>query len=101
MVGRGIECRRGAWRSSPGTQTDKALYMILAMVCKNDALGVVKSVIRMRGFESWRKLCKEYGSTSLHEYSNLLEYDFRTTDGLKKKLLKWDKSERRFSERDW
>ena len=45
------------------------------------------------GFESWRKLCKEYGSTtgtSLHEYSNLLEYDFGTTDGFKKKLLKWE-----------
>ena len=26
--------------------------------------------------------------TSLHEYSNLLEYDFGTTDGFKKKLLK-------------
>ena len=64
--------------------------MILAMVCKNDALGVVKTVTRMRGFESWRKLCKEYGSTSLHEYSNLLEYDFWTRDGLKKKLLKWE-----------
>ena len=46
-----------------------------------------------RGFESWRKLCKEYGSTtgtSLHEYTNLLEYDFGTTDGFKKRLLKWE-----------
>ena len=36
---------------------------------------------------------KEYGSTtgtSLHEYSNLLEYDFGTTDGIKKRLLKWE-----------
>ena len=36
--------------------------MSLAMVCKNDALDVVKTVTRKRGFESWRKLCKEYGS---------------------------------------
>ena len=67
--------------------------MSLAMVCKNEALDVVKTVTHKRGFESWRKLCKEYGSTtgtSLHEYTNLLEYDFGTTDGFKKKLLKWE-----------
>ena len=74
-------------------EKDKALYMSLAMVCKNDALDVVKGVTGMRGFVCWRRLCKEYGSTSgtsLHEYSNLLEYDFGTTDGFKKKLLKWE-----------
>ena len=40
-----------------------------------------KTVTYKRGFESCRKLCKEYGSmtgTSLHEYSNLLECDFGT-----------------------
>ena len=64
-----------------------------AMVCKNDALDVVKTVTRKCGFESGRKLCKEYGSTtgtSLHEYSNHLEYDFGNTDGFKKRLLKWE-----------
>ena len=74
-------------------ETDKALYMSLAMLCKNEALDVVKTVTHKRGFESWRKLCKEYGSTtgtSLHEFSNLLEYDFGTTDGFKKKLRKWE-----------
>ena len=63
------------------------------MVCKNEALDVVKTVTHKRGFESWRKLCKEYGSTtgtSLHEYTNLLDCDFGTTDGFKKKLLKWE-----------
>ena len=57
-------------------ETDKALNMSLAMVCKNEALDVVKTVTHKRGFESWRKLSKEYGSTtgtSLHEYTNLLE----------------------------
>ena len=74
-------------------ETDKALYMSLAMVCKNEALDVVKTVTHKRGFESWRKLSKEYGATtgtSLHEYTNLLEYDFGTTDGFKKRLLKWE-----------
>ena len=74
-------------------ETDKALYMSLAMVCKNEALDVLKNVTHKRGFESWRKLSKEYGATtgtSLHEYTNLLEYDFGTTDGFKKKLLKWE-----------
>ena len=33
--------------------------------------------------------CEPTG-TSLHEYTNLLEYDFGTTDGFKKKLLKWE-----------
>ena len=33
-------------------ETDKALYMSLAMVCKNDALDVVKTVTRKCGFES-------------------------------------------------
>ena len=63
------------------------------MVCKNEALGVVKTATHKRGFESWRKLSKKYGATSgtsLHEYTNLLEYDFGTTDGFKKRLLKWD-----------
>ena len=71
-------------------ETDKALYMSLAMVCKNEALDLVKTVTHKRGFESWRKLSKEYGATtgtSLHEYTNLLEYD---TDGFKKRLLKWE-----------
>ena len=63
-------------------ETDKALYMSLAMVCKNEALDLVKTVTHKRGFESWRKLSKEYGATtgtSLHEYTNLLECDFGTT----------------------
>ena len=74
-------------------ETDKALYMSLAMVCKNEAPDVVKTVTHKRGFEIWRKLSKEYGATtgtSLHEYTNLLEYDFGTTDGFKKRLLKWE-----------
>ena len=74
-------------------ETDKALYMSLAMVCKNEALDLVKTVTHKRGFESWRKLSKEFGATtgtSLHEYTNLLEYDFGTTDGFKKRLLKWE-----------
>ena len=74
-------------------ETDKALYMSLAMVCKNEALDLVKTVTHKRGFESWRKLSKEYGATtgtSLHEYTNLLEYDFGTTDEFKKRLLKWE-----------
>ena len=48
---------------------------------------------RKRGFESWRKLSKEYGATSgtsSHEYTNLQEYDFGTTGGFKKRLLKWE-----------
>ena len=43
--------------------------------------------------ESWSKLSKEYGATtgtSLHEFANLLEYDFGTLDGFKKRLLKWE-----------
>ena len=72
-------------------ETDKALYRSLAMVCKNEALDLVKTVTHKRGFESWLKLSKEYGATtgtSLHEYTNLLEYGFGTTDGFKKRLLK-------------
>ena len=34
-------------------ETDKALYMSLAVVCRNDALDVVKTVTRKRGFESF------------------------------------------------
>ena len=67
------------WQSW-SAERDKALYMSLAMVCKNDALDVVKTVTRKRGFESWRMLCEEYGSatgTSLHECS----ISWRTTSG--------------------
>ena len=35
-------------------ETDEALYMSLAMVCKNEALDVVKTVTHKRGFESWQ-----------------------------------------------
>ena len=34
-------------------ETDWALYMSLAMVCKNEALDVVNTVTHKRGFESW------------------------------------------------
>ena len=64
------------------------------MVCKNEALDFVKTVTHKRGFESWRKLSKEYGATtgtSLHEYTNLLEYDFGTTDGFKKRTVEMGK----------
>ena len=60
-------------------ETDKALYMSLSMVCKNEALDVVKTVTHKRGLESWRKLSKEYGATtgtSLHEYTNLFGIRF-------------------------
>ena len=90
MFGRGIKC---GGELGEARETDKALYMSLAVVCKNDALDVVMTVTRKRGFESWREQCEEYGSTtgtSLHEYSNLLEYDVGTTDGFKKRLLKWE-----------
>ena len=65
----------------------KRCTLSLAMVCKNEALDLVKTVTHKRGFESWRKLSKEYGATtgtSLHECTNLLEYDFGTTDGLRR-----------------
>ena len=95
VVGPGSKCTWRAWRSgSPDRrETDKALYMSLATVCKNEALNVVKTVTHKRGFESWRKLSKDDGATtgtSLHKYTNLLEYDFGTTDGFKKRLLKWE-----------
>ena len=64
------------------------------MVCKDEALDVVKTVTHKRGFESWRKLSKEHGATAatlLHECTNLLECDFGTTDGFKKRLLEWEK----------
>ena len=53
----------------------------------------MKTATHKRGFENWRKLSEEYGATtgtSLHEYTNLLEYDCGTTDGFKKRLLKWE-----------
>ena len=79
-------------RAPDRRETDKALYMNLAIVC-NEALDLVKTATHKRGFESWRKLSQEYGTTtgtSLPEYTNLLEYDFGTKDGFKKRLLKWE-----------
>ena len=93
MVGSRSECTWELGETVPDRRETDALFMTLAMVCKNEALDVVKTVTHKRGFEGWRKLCKEYGSTtgtSLHEYSDLLECDFGTTDGFKKKLLKWE-----------
>ena len=75
-------------------ETDMASYMSLVIVFKNEALDVEKTVTHKRGFQNWRKFCKKRGSTtwtSLYEWSNLLEYDFGTTDGFKKKLVKWEK----------
>ena len=80
MVAPGSNCTWRAGEAVPDRrETDKALYMSLAMVCKNEALDVVKTVTHKRGFESWRKMSKEYGATtgtSLREYTNLLEYNF-------------------------
>ena len=39
-------------------ETDKALYMSLAMVCKKEALDVVKTVTHRCGFESWRSCAR-------------------------------------------
>ena len=64
-------------------ETDKALYMSLAMVRKNEALDVVKTVTHKRGFESWRKLSKEYGATTgtsvarVHESSGIRLWNHR------------------------
>ena len=78
MVGSGSECTWGAWETVPDRrETDKALYMSLAMVCKNEALDVVKTVTHKRGFESWRNLSKEYGAATgnsvarVHESSGI------------------------------
>ena len=65
------------------------------MVCKNEAQDVVKTVTHKGGFESWRKLCKEYGSTagtSLLEYTKLLEYDFGTTDKWEYQIVDFQKA---------
>ena len=69
-------------------ETDKALYMSL------EALDLVKTVTHKRGFESWRKLNKEHGTTtgtSLHECTNLLEFDFGTTDGFENQIVDFQK----------
>ena len=99
MVGPSSEFTCGAWGSGPGSQRDGQSVVHESghgVQEKNEALDLVKTVTHKRGFESWRKLSKEYGATtgtSLHEYTNLLEYDFGTTDGFKKRLLKWQKSD--------
>ena len=70
--------------------------MSMAMVCKNEALDVVKTVIHKRGFESWRKLCKEYGSTtgtSLHEYTNLLEVRLWNYGWIQEEIVEVGKSD--------
>ena len=77
MVGSGRERTWRAWGSDPGSQRN-GQSVVHESVCKNEALDVVKTVTHKRGFESWRKLSKEYGATngtSLHEYTSLLEYD--------------------------
>ena len=52
MVRSGSECTWGAGEAVPDRrETDKALYMSLAMVCKNEALDAVKTVTHKRGFE--------------------------------------------------
>ena len=94
-VGSGSECTWRAWRSSPGSQRDgHGVVRESGHGVQERSSGCREMVTHKHGFESWRKLSKEYGSTtgtSLHEYTNLLENDFGTTDGFKKQLLKWEK----------
>ena len=53
MVGRSIQCKRDLEEAIPERrETEQALFMSLARVCKNDALDVVKTVTRKRSFES-------------------------------------------------
>ena len=54
-------------------ETDKALYMSLAMVCKNEALDVVKTVTHKRGFESWRNVSKEVRSDDWDDVARVHE----------------------------
>ena len=96
MVGPSSEFTCGTWGIGPGSQRDgqSVAHEFWPWWCKNEALDLVKTV--KHSCESWRKLSKEYGATTgtlLHEYTNLLEYDFGTTDGFKKRLLKWEKNQ--------
>ena len=53
MVGSGSKCAWELGEAVPDRrETDKALYMSLAMACKNEALDVVKTVTHKRGFGS-------------------------------------------------
>ena len=94
MVGPSSEFTCGAGRSSPGSQRDgQSVVHESGHGVQKRGSGCGETVTQKRGFESWRRLSKEYGvtaGTSLHEYTNLLEYDIGTTDGFKKRLLKWE-----------
>ena len=56
-------------------------------LCLTSSSLVVSATITER---SWSTDTFELKSSNLHEYTNLLEYDFGTTDGFKKWLLKWE-----------
>ena len=75
-------------------ETDKALYMSLVMVCKNEALDVVKKgesqSVALRAGANCARSTDRLGLRGTSTRMNLLECDFGTTDGFKKKLLKWE-----------
>ena len=55
MVGSGSKCTWELGEAFPDRrETEKTLFMSLAMVCKNEALDVVKTATHKRGVENWR-----------------------------------------------
>ena len=85
--------RLGAWRSGPGSQRDGQ------SVVHESGHGVQErgsGCCENGDSQAWLwELAQtvqgvRIDETSLHEYTNLLEYDFGTTDGSKKKLLTWE-----------
>ena len=93
MVGPSSEFTCGAGRGSPGSQRDgQSVVHESGHGVQERGSGCGETVTHKRGFESWRRLSKEHGATtgtSLHEYTNLFEYDFGTTKGFKKRLY-WE-----------
>ena len=59
---------------------DRQLYLLLALVCKGNALAVVKRVPSGCGFEVWRLLCGRFeprdGTTSLGMLQAISSFQF-------------------------
>ena len=71
---------------------DRALYAVLAQVCKDRAQEVVRQVRSRSGLVAWYELNREYAAptNTVNDLQAILKYDFGSSATFRVNLLKWE-----------
>ena len=80
-------------------QLSTTLYYALCLMCKDSALGIVKTVPEGSGFEAWRKLTHAYSPKVASRFQSMMEqvlYPTRPTTQHLKAIREWEDLIRRY-----